>query len=1436
MIQPSKGKAKSYDDNFLDHVASSDLYKNWSSNKSNIKLATTNSFDTEKHRIDFDSSNQDELKGDVNPFLNQFVNLQSEDPYNELRAYNQSGTEQVGKIIPRAGVKAATEVAKLAPIIYGVGKAIFEDNKTSTLEDIFNNEGIKALDEMNQTINTELLPVYVKDSVKNGNLMDNLMSTSFYATEGADGLGFMASMFAPGMILSKFALGSKLIGGLSKASKLTKMVEGTEGSVHVLKGLGWTGRAIDSKIAVLANSFIEAGAESKGTQDSLNGERINEIESYKSQGLSQEQAEQVFNDKHPDWNTNVAEAMKGDFWTQLPMLIGTGSMMQKAIFGKTLDKVEKTVEQGLKGRAGSVVKQWGKALLSEGFVEEASQSTLENYYTKKALSGKLKDGWSSALEIGGLTEEYINTVNSTEGAKAIFLGALMGGPAMSMEARREYKKGLKDTNTITNGVNSSIDEYNTIRENDIYEKDPNDPTKSLFKRDSNNNLTSEKVLNRKKALDVALSLKNTEEDDKIYEDALKSDDVELQKFIQNRNILKLIAPAIQNGELGLKILKDQLEESSKFTDIAESDKTNKDEATSNKNLVKQILEKAKHLQEQNEKFKDFAPDIIKLDDPRGTKEVNENYLNHLNSKYIEVKALQYDAENKLDNLNKKKENILNELNINPELSSQNILDNGRLLQDYKNKSPLLVKVLNEINKTNSEISKHKEDINDFWDNKSNIINDAFSSHLDGLDIKTKDTSEENVQKTDEFISEINEINGLEDLDKFTRTNKEYLKDNPIINEFIKSKVEERKEVIKQAKLEELRIQSELEHEQNLEEEEVNPTDGSPKNVVTKGSPLDLGTESLQSSDTLELNEVSPKEFEETVDSKENKGARLISTDQRTGKVLIDKTTGEPNKQLQAFHKYEQDPRNKKDDIVTFSIGDFKFVPDGKNLEKVFNRLVNGEKLSVTEIQSLEDYLPIKTTLTDNKNRDNSASSFLDSMSHPEKEIVEKETLPLRKSIIQSLIKNKGSFEGINGKVKDQFPGILKIEDESNNVLALQFLKLQKDPLTYFRDNTGYVNYEGKYCKSLTGKQTNDAPLFKKGNSTKHKGELFLKIEQNNGSPFFLKLNTNKISENKANALFDLMTIKFITESEDISLMSLKSYISQNPEYSAILDELGREIEFIEGNSNKTMNETVNRLIDMLIYNGNQNSHTKFGLYFNNATVVGNKGELYIGETGIHVGSLFNKLHDENMSRQSISSDEFKNDIEGFRKGFVDFFQYKRHNVLFKSGNGFTFQNKDYLQYLTDEVLSTNANVEQTFQGYSNIYLESSVSLKGESFNSNNSVEVKNVITPSIDKPSSIAITTEEELLNAIDYGNEYVADLETVIELPPNDNTLSGLIKAFDKLKTSNIKEYNKRLILIIKTLPNTGIEALKNGHIFVLTEAVNEGIPVEGVKVKKDC
>ena len=116
------------------------------------------------------------------------------------------------------------------------------------------------------------MPVYTGKAVKDGNLMDALKSTSFYATDGADGLGFMLAMLTPDAAFSFMGLGSKMIESLSASMKVVKRLEmagKAEEAVTVLKGLGLSGKNIDSILGVTANTLAEAGSESKGVGDDL---------------------------------------------------------------------------------------------------------------------------------------------------------------------------------------------------------------------------------------------------------------------------------------------------------------------------------------------------------------------------------------------------------------------------------------------------------------------------------------------------------------------------------------------------------------------------------------------------------------------------------------------------------------------------------------------------------------------------------------------------------------------------------------------------------------------------------------------------------------------------------------------------------------------------------------------------------------------------------------------------------------------------------------------------------------------------------------------------------------------------------------------------------------------------------------------------------------
>ena len=153
----------------------------------------------------------------------------------DFRAKSQPGYVKAAAIVPRVAAKVSTELLKLPGYLGGAAMALgneaFGDGEGSM--DLFvNNQWVQAIEGLEETINEDVLPVYVKKSVRDGNLLDNLTSIDFWATEGADGLAFMLAMFAPGAAVSKLGAGTKILSGLGKTTKgrgfLNKIDEAAE--------------------------------------------------------------------------------------------------------------------------------------------------------------------------------------------------------------------------------------------------------------------------------------------------------------------------------------------------------------------------------------------------------------------------------------------------------------------------------------------------------------------------------------------------------------------------------------------------------------------------------------------------------------------------------------------------------------------------------------------------------------------------------------------------------------------------------------------------------------------------------------------------------------------------------------------------------------------------------------------------------------------------------------------------------------------------------------------------------------------------------------------------------------------------------------------------------------------------------------------------------
>ena len=319
--------------------------------------------------------NTDYGNSDYDENLNWGADINPEDikgSLNEFRANEQSWQDHLGIGSLRTVAKAATEVAKLPGVIGGIAMSPFAAENEG-FETAFNNQWIKFFDGLNEDAK-EALPVYVKESVANGDFFDKIGSSAFYATEGADGAGYMLGALAPGGLFKYFGGAGKLFGASIKAAKLAKYGEGIEAGRKAIKAANITIKNIDQYMIPAFNTIAEAGAESKGVWDGMESRKGEAHDEYMSKlnpndpryqnaiSLKNEELDQLrrsgeisideYNQQSANIHNVVAEEMfekdfkeqkalaaQNTFFKNAVILAGPNYIQAKLLFGKTPSKV-----------------------------------------------------------------------------------------------------------------------------------------------------------------------------------------------------------------------------------------------------------------------------------------------------------------------------------------------------------------------------------------------------------------------------------------------------------------------------------------------------------------------------------------------------------------------------------------------------------------------------------------------------------------------------------------------------------------------------------------------------------------------------------------------------------------------------------------------------------------------------------------------------------------------------------------------------------------------------------------------------------------------------------------------------------------------------------------------------------------------------------------
>jgi len=1270
------------------------------------------------------SKNNDYLDGNEDPHnFRGGLNLNNEDPFNDLRADRQSSLEHLGIGAVRTVAKATTEVLKLPGVIGGIAMSPFAEENEG-FETAFNNQWIKFFDGLNEDVK-EAMPVYVKEAVKNGDFFTKIGSSATWATEGADGAGYMLGALAPGGLFKYFGGAAKIFGTSAKAAKLGMFSKSMEAGRKVLKAAGITTKNIDQYMIPAFNTIAEAGAESKGVWDGMESRKgeahaeymsklnPNDLRFQQAISLKNEELEQLrrageisideYNQQSANIHNVVAEEMfekdfkeqkalaaQNTFFKNAVILAGPNYIQAKLLFGKTpskvlLDKIGGLGEKSIKNTVKQGVKNFAKGFASEG-AEEVGQSAVEHRNIEEGLKFNLGNDRGDDYNPLTFGDDFIKTLGTTEGQMAGFLGGIMGAPMSAVGGYAQDKSDRKQTERLREKINGASTAYADIKNTNIYEQEEytNPETGEVDFRDKEVDgkkvFIPENVAKVKKALDLI------EKDSNEYDNAVEDGDVDKIEEFRNKGEFNVIANFIGEDEVTLDALHEHLKvafptETSK--DISDEQvKVNK----TNLERIDKIMKKAKHLQKDFVSFKDMSASILRINHPNITKESTkeekkkanehlEDFLNRTAMTFLSERGEEYEAKQVLNKLEQQKSELENN-STKVEIENVDYIE-GKTEDIYKQKkvfnNPRLELVNTLIDKVKEQLEGYEENTNrKVWDNE--YLNKQFAKEVEERKQIQTQNSPEQVAQNDAVITAAKNATTEEEVAEIEKNAPKEVITNPVI----KNQIDKIKEALAEAKR---RKDAEEIATATQEDNDFNDTTTYSDLNDTEGSPVtdELIPQQGENNSTEELKSID----DETVIV--DKGAQVISTHMKTGELFPFVSVD--------YLKYEREPVNKAGKEVSFEIN--TNPGPNENLKKALKMLKDKD---FSDPAFLISYLPINVVFEKGIKapmESRRASGDFDvekDKNGNDQYYINPATKILRKHIINHLI-NGGSISDIKTTIQDQYKGLLKVDDNrlaNNNILELDGVP----NLKYVRDNLYVVDSFGNLKNIQTGKTK---PFINDKVKSNAKGEIYLEIPQANGKPFPLKLNIKKLDGNEADTLASIYS--HILKVKGSSNMTL-SEVKDEQLIKDINEHLGQELKVIIPEGKSTKDVKLGEIIDLLVY---ESDNIKSRINITNDV-------LYYGE---------NEVTSENIDEKIMEVADFLNQTKRHQIKIEPKFATDNTKTNLKSNSA------DYLNYLiNNNILSTNAVVnEPTFQGYTNIYLNTGVTINNQT---QSNIETKKV--------------------------------------------------------------------------------------------------------------
>jgi hypothetical protein len=353
--------------------------------------------------------------------------------YIDARANEQTWAGKALRGIKNALVTAGAEIAKMPG--YGVGAVMDIFDETKGMDKALNNMWLRGVDKVSDHLHNDWFAIHKPSDFEDRSLLEQLGSMEFWATEGADGVGFLVSFLAPGMLIKGLKAGA---GTAKFVTKTATKLPGKMGTAINPKTLGAN---LDSIYSVAANTVLESTAEASGTfNQALELAKQQGYEGQQAREMAAEKAATVFNANMlllAATNVGVERMLFKGFNRVMPMEKTFKKVTPKlsARVSKANRKMSKDVITGAKDLSPMTLKTTARfaatrvpgAMVSEGFIEEGSQSVIEQVAMDE----------ERALNRTTFADTYIENLstmfsqNASHDAKAfgkgVFLGGAIGG-------------------------------------------------------------------------------------------------------------------------------------------------------------------------------------------------------------------------------------------------------------------------------------------------------------------------------------------------------------------------------------------------------------------------------------------------------------------------------------------------------------------------------------------------------------------------------------------------------------------------------------------------------------------------------------------------------------------------------------------------------------------------------------------------------------------------------------------------------------------------------------------------------------------------------------------------------------------------------------------------------------------------------------------------